>query len=215
MIRLNDQPAVLKFTPRVEIHGDEAAPGCTLKLTIKGSNTLLDLLDDNLRTTLYMPKPVDDQDLVEQVSDDGYLPNLRFPMLGKLSWGYETAGYRVVIGGGLNDESDLAFIKCDIKKFSIACEQGGSVSIDFNVNCSPTADEAGRLYELNGQNIDLTLEPPSPEEQAQMEIDAMGGSDDDDDYPPVVSTEGMEPGFAEDAEQQLKDAFADEEDAVA
>jgi len=174
MIRLENQQAKMIYTPRVELHGDDTEPGCTLNITIKSNNNIFDLLDENLKKTFYTEPPKDEQDLVDQVAEEGTnLTRLRFPMLNKKqSWSYETSGYRVVVGGGLTEENDLIFVQCDLNKFSFEVEEGGTVTLKFNINCDPNKEEAGRLYELNGSTIELTLEPPRPEDSAQMELDA-------------------------------------------
>lgn len=173
MFSLNETEATIRYTPRVELHGEDTEPGCTLNISVRGNNTLLDLLDDRLRKMFYMEPPKEEQDMVDQVAEEGdNLVKLRFPMLKrKQDWSYETSGYRVVIGGGLNDDSELIFVQCDLTKFSFEIEEGGSITLKFNITCKPTVAEAGKLYQINGSKVELTLEPPSPEQRAQMDLD--------------------------------------------
>ena len=173
MFQLSEQPANIKFTPRVEKHGPDKVPACTLNMSLKGPNTLLDFFDTDLRAFLFMPPPEGEKDLADQGDEDGgYLSKIRFPELGKKQdWSYEGGGYRAVIGGGLNTDNDLIFVECKLDKFSFTFEQGGTVCITFNITCDPNEKEAGRLYKLNGSEVDLTLEPPSAEDQAQMDLD--------------------------------------------
>ena len=173
MFKLNQAEVTMMYTPRVEKHGDENEPGCTLNISLKANNDILRLLDDRLPITFYMAPPAEEQDLADQVAEEGgNLTKLRFPMLKKkLDWSYETSGYRVIIGGGLNEEGDLIFVDAELKKFSFECEEGGTVTLAFNINCHPSTDEAGALYDLNGSRVELTLEPPSPELAAQQDIE--------------------------------------------
>lgn len=172
MFKLDQQEVTMMYSPRVEKHGDENEPGCTLNISLKANNEILQLLDDRLPITFYMAPPAEEQDLVDQVAEEGSnLTKLRFPMLKKKQdWSYETSGYRVVIGGGLYEEEDLIFVDAELKKFSFECEEGGTVALSFNINCHPDTEGAGKLYDLNGSRVELTLEPPSAKDQAQIEI---------------------------------------------
>lgn len=168
MFQLKDKEVTMTYTPRVEKHGDANEPGCTLNIKLTGHNILLSMLDERLPSMFFIAPPVEEQDLVDQVAEEGgNLTRLRFPMLGKkFSWSYETSGYRVVIGGGFDNDGDLIFVQSDLKKFSFEIEEGGTISVNFNINCHPNTEEAGRLYDLNGSNVDLTLEPPSINDRA-------------------------------------------------
>lgn len=215
MFNLDQHEATLKYTPRIEKHGIENAPACTLNILMSGSNSLLDLIDPELKAIMFKPVPKEHQDLADQATDTPHLCLLRFPNLNKgkkkkqFEWSYESAGYRVVIGGGLSVDLDLIFVQCKIGSFAFTCHDGGTVDITFNIDCDPSTEEAGRLYELNGQEVSLTLDPPSAEQQAQMELDEQ---DDGHDYGHVPQGD-TDTGFADDAEKALQEAFAEDDAA--
>lgn len=175
MFKLDTVNAKLtSVNPRSELHGEDTQMACDLKFSMTVSNTTLDMFDKDLRAALFTKARKEDMDLAEQGSDhpEDFTPLYRFPDLGKLSWSYEGAGYRLVIHQGFSGEEDLVLIQTKIDKFRFTCKQGGSIDIDFRVVAHPNAKDMGKLCELIQNEVDITLEPPTPEQQAQMELDA-------------------------------------------
>lgn len=175
MFKLNQQRAKLSsVNPRAELHGEETNLACDLKFSFTTSNTKLDEFDKNLRPALFdLPHEGYEEDLADQGTerDEDYRPVIRFPDLGKINWGYKGAGYRLTIHQGYSGNEDVNLIDCQIDKFKFDAEAGGSVEIEFRVIAHPNSEEVGEICELLQQEVDISLEPPSAERQAQMEID--------------------------------------------
>ncbi len=184
MFRLDQESCKLSsVSPRNEFHGDDHKLACSLKFTATLANTVLNQFDEGLRPLLFKRPAKEDQDLADQGSDDDdYLAALRFPEMGKIKWDYEGAGYRMVIAYGVTGKEDIILINAEVNKFAFDCKQGGSVELEFNVNGHPTEAEMGKLCSLLQSDVDLTLEPPSPEQRAQMAIDAAGEDDEKEGY---------------------------------
>jgi len=184
MFRLDTEDSKLtSVNARAEMHGEETMLACDLKFKVTMPNTALDMFDEGLRTTLFKRVDPKDADLADQgmADNDDYLPALRFPEMSKVNWGYEGAGYRMVISQGISGEEDVILINTKVDKFKFDCLQGGSVEIEFRVIGHPNETEMGRLCSLIQRDVDLTLEPPTPEQRAQMELDEMRGDDEEDD----------------------------------
>ena len=108
------------------------------------------------------------------------LPELRFPDLQPVAYGWEGMGYRVVFHLGFSGQEDLYLINCKLDKFVFDLKEGGSVELSFNIKCHPSKEESGVLDHLMKEQVDITLEPPSAEKLAQMELDdAMGDEQDE------------------------------------
>ena len=182
MFRLDTEDSKLSsVNARAELHGEETLLACDLKFKVTMPNTVLDMFDEGLRATLFKKVDPKDADLADQgMDDDDYLPTLRFPEMSKVTWGYEGAGYRMVISQGISGEEDVILINTKVDKFKFDCLQGGSVEVEFRVIGHPDEKEMGRLCSLIQRDVDLTLEPPGAEKLAQMELDEMRDDEEDD-----------------------------------
>jgi hypothetical protein len=154
------------FNARSEIHGEDKKPAADLKLTMTGNNELLALIDENLRRVLFAPKPAANAD--QLFEEDPPLTELRFPYLGTLKWARECVGRDVEIEWGIDDTSAIRLASCTVDHFVIDPEQGGAVQITFRVRCYPTAEDAGKLFELQQREVTITVEPAS---QTALDLD--------------------------------------------
>lgn len=53
---------------------------------------------------------------------------------------------------------------CKVNKFQLEPQDGGTVTASFRVQGHPDGKQAGKLYDLQGCEITLTIEPPTAEE---------------------------------------------------
>lgn len=153
------------LTPRIEKHGDDNVPAVSLGLTITGPNTLLDLFSHSLRTTLY--KAADD------AGDN--LPGIDAPTPLLRTRGFERIklkagdmeGYRLQIEHGIAADSAIDLHGCKVDKWTLEPFEGGSVELSFRVGTSDVDETyAGRLAMKLGQEVQITLTPPEPKEEA-------------------------------------------------
>jgi len=179
MFALLEQNAKLtSVNPRSEIHGEEFILACDLSFKITTSNSILDMFAPHLKETFYASNKDGEQQELE-INEEGFLPLLKHKEIGKVPWDYNGAGYRVVIPIGVSGEEDIIFINAKIDGFVFELKQGGSVTTSLKVKVHPTAEEVGKMCEYIQQEVDLTLEPPKPEDSAQIELDEMAEELDD------------------------------------
>lgn len=168
MITLHAVRALLSHvTIRTEKHGEDVEPASTLKFEIERDNKVLEEIAEGLRAALYY----DDESSLPLESD--WLPDLRFPVLGKIPLDIEAEGYTVQVIGQ-KPRATLTFQECEIKNASLECAEGGTVTITLSVNCHPDAGDVAKLYRLNGHKVELTLEPP---EEPQEPLPGTEGED--------------------------------------
>lgn len=140
---------------RTEKAGPDKVPAADLKITCARSADVLAHFSPSLRGFLFDENgPKDLADGV-QVRD----PHLGYP----LSRDEEMTGSTVQIGYGV--DSPMRFEDAKVNAFKITPIDGGSVILGFRIQCRPTPEQVGKLYQLQETGIELTLEP--------MELPAM------------------------------------------
>lgn len=152
---------------RREKHGEENVPALDMSFRKEGGNELLDLLDPEIRTTIYCNRDADaGQALMPNVI--AVLPNLRLPKMeqkhtygGKDKYG----GYRFVLDYGLGDEqSNLELSDCKVGGFRFETREGGSVTIEWQVSCAGEQldqETRGRLTGLTMEKVHIQLFAPA------------------------------------------------------
>jgi len=158
---------------RVEVHGEDKKPAADIFLTMSLDAGVLDYFHPELKDLLFHDyKNTDEEDLFsgEEEENEGVI-DWRFRDLKKLDWEYDGVGYRFVIWAGIggdNEEEeiepeyreDVVLIMTRISKFKFKPLNEGKIEVSFKVAGHPTQKEIGRLFELQGEVIDITLEPP-------------------------------------------------------
>lgn len=160
MFHLDRRTCVLAhFNTRTELHGEDRKPAADLKCVLKGPNALLELFDPELRAAIYKSPPARDAD--ELFESEPPLNVLRFPSLGAIRWDKPEVGRDVVIEWGIDEESSIRFALATVDHFRIVAEQGGTIELTFRVRCYPTAEDAGKLFELQQQELTITVKEPA------------------------------------------------------
>lgn len=144
------------LNPRKEFHGEEKKLAIDLQISFNCPNTFLEQLDVGLLSFLYKPLSAD----MDLITPAGTLAELRYPMIGKISHGYEGEGYKVGIEYGVTGND---FLLCDagVNKFRVEFKEGGSIKVSFRIQAHPSPETVGRLCELIGNEITLSLTPPA------------------------------------------------------
>jgi hypothetical protein len=151
------------LTPRSEKHGEEDVPAVSLGLELTVANTLLDVIDPEIRQTLY--KAVDDQEPLPGVEVS--TPVLRCNSFDRHTLPAKYEGWTLQIDDGVDDTKPMTFgsVKCD--KFSVEAKQGGTVILRLRVGTSDLdAERSGFLGMHVGQPVWITL--TAPEKQADV-----------------------------------------------
>lgn len=161
------------LTPRNEKHGDDDKPALSLGLEMRVPNTLLDLIDPELRGTLY------------KASDSKPLPGVTEAMTAVRCNSIESAkvskrydGWTLEVDDGAEESAASTFGGCKVDKLSVEPMAGGSCALRLRVGTSDLdAERSGMLSMHIGQSIWVRLIAPRPGEQ--KESSEAGGNEPD------------------------------------
>ena len=154
--------------PRAEIHGDETVAAADLGITLDLANDVLSHFGPRLREALFMKAPKAEaaqQGELEAVKPVSDLPHLRNQCIeGALRIAFEGVGYTSTIGYGLGE---IALRDVRVTKVRVTPKEGGTVSLGLQLQVTrPDAGDLGRLCQLIGNEITITLEPPKAEQKS-------------------------------------------------
>lgn len=209
---------ITNANPRRELHGEEKVRAIDLSFTLKGENTLLDLIEPGLRQHHYCNKAAKDgQEEIPGIIIP--LPNLRHPQLPQLyhyGKGQKWRGYRFIWDWGL-DESHVDFTDAVLSGLQYELSEGGSVTIKGTISYNGEELENNDLFgELSGLaaegEISITLLAPAELVQAKKGYRAgrpdtpptTAGSDDQ-----LELDSGSDEDASDDAELTPEQALAD------
>lgn len=142
---------------RIEKHGDEDVPAVSIAFEVEAANTLLDVIDPELRHSLY--KAVDDQEQLPGV--EPATPVLRCNSFDKHALTTSHEGWTLAVDDSIDESTPMVFGGCKVDKFTVDAKQGGSIVLRFRVGTSDVdADKLGALAMHNGQSVWITVKPP-------------------------------------------------------
>lgn len=172
MIEITDQSARVSLTARVEKHGPANVPAATLKFKFNGSNDFLSNIDPTMKPSIYRRPHKGESDIADgadtRLDDPNYLPCIKHPnLIGELVFSNKVVGATLTIDRGLGDKSNLVLSDVTADNFKAIPLEGGTCSYSFDVDVTPSIDQAGPVFMLNGQDVVLSLDPPR-EAQASM-----------------------------------------------
>jgi len=156
------QAKIASFNPRAEKHGEENVTAGDIKLEATVHSSTLDLFDKKLRPMFFRKAEIgEQQSLIE--GDD--LIGLRLPQVKSLNWDEDFPGYTIEIGSGLDIGKPLVIHEVELSKFKFEPAEGGAVKVTFSASFHPDAALAGALCALIQDTVELTLTPPSAQQQ--------------------------------------------------
>ena len=149
-LELNNATATLEnVNLRTEKAGPDKVPAADLKVTCARDSGVLAHFSPTLRGFLFDENGPKDLAEGVQVRD----PHLGYP----LSRDEEMTGATVSIGYGV--KQPMRFEDAKVNAFKITPMDGGSVILGFRIQCRPTPEQVGKLYQLQESGIELTIEP--------------------------------------------------------
>jgi hypothetical protein len=165
MLTLVHQKAKLvHFNVRKEVHGDEKVLVADLKFSFLTANDLLSEFDPALKSSLYR-KP-DRRDQLEL--EPGWLPELRFPNMAPIDWELEIVGGMLYVHYGVSERSAMHLDVRSADRFHFELMNGGSVNVQFRVQCRPDEQQCGKLCYLVQEDIEISLQPPDDNPQVEI-----------------------------------------------
>lgn len=165
MFQLTDHTATLaKLTTRTEKHGDEDVPAASLRLRVAVASSMLDLFHPSIKKTFYCKPRVGDQQSIPFDKGDDRTA-IAIPEITEIHWDAEYPGYGLSIGVDLEASQPVALSDVTLSKFGFKFIEGGSAIVEFSVGGTPSGEQVARLYDWQGQDLQLTLTPPSTSAQ--------------------------------------------------
>lgn len=151
-LELKNQKAKLAhFNARSEMNGEDHVPAADVKLELAIGAGDLAMFGPELRSSWYT------NDAAQK---------LRNPQLaGPFTWEGEIVGATMTIHHGLGGKSDLVIQGCTVNGFKLTPQEGGTVLVAMRVQCHPNEKEAGKLYAMVQNELDVSLEPAQGELQ--------------------------------------------------
>lgn len=211
MLNLDTQLATLAHVNlRTEKVGrDKTRPAADLKFTVTLANTVLDDISPGLLFSLYRHPTEKHHQGDLTAPDPNAMTTLRHPRAKPWASTEDWPGYFVQVHAGEYDLKDVELDKGVLKSVSVEPKNGGSIEVSFSVGCHPAPADVAILYELMGQEISLSLNPPSLGDLEKLRAEAKksgasgngagggdpdtggdGGDGDADDTPPTDAQAG-------------------------
>lgn len=156
----------LHFNARTEVSGNDVIPAADLKISTFLPATVLDSFRPDLKDMLFKADKLEgtlfagDDDIAKQ----GLLmrdPHMVYPM----ERDEEMTGATFAIDFGIGDP--MVFADAKVNGFKLTPRDGGSVVVEFRVQCRPDQDQGGKLYWLQKKGITFALTPAEPPEMAK------------------------------------------------
>lgn len=157
---------LVHINPRIEKHGDQDVSAADVKIQLTEGNGILAMFHPTLRSMLYEADASD-----QQLQGVESLTKRRYGgLIERLRLDYSLKGADVVIGFGLGDASNVNLDTVDVDGFACEIMEGGSVVLVFRIKATPTGEQIKRLYEVLGNEIDITV-TPAVEKQTNLELE--------------------------------------------
>lgn len=151
MLQLINQTATLEnFANYAERHGEDHVNGVALKFSTYVPMAFLNSLAPGLTQAVYTSG------------------GLRFSDLGPLKWKRALVGASVTLDANdLLGARVLNFELATVDKIELDPKDGGSVQMTFRVKVKPTPDDVALIYQMQHQDLLITINPASASEETE------------------------------------------------
>lgn len=181
---------------------DNHRPAADLKFSVDLHNSALDSIHPGLLKSLY--KQTDEGGHQgDLVASPDTLTTPRYPKAKPWGSTEDWPGYFLSLSHGEFEAKNVELDKVTLKGITVEAKNGGTVTVSFTCSGYPTGEDVGKLYDLQGHDVELILSAPSLGDLAKLreEAKAKGGNgaadgggepdgDDDDDTPPTDAQAG-------------------------
>jgi hypothetical protein len=153
---------LVSITNREENHGEDKVPAISLRVKLRGPNTMLDWLEKTLRPALYTK--VKGQQPIEGVEITS--PNLRTKCMEHIALVAKYEGWTLHVDHGIDESEPVTFGGCKVDAFRVLPMEGGTVEITFRIGTNDiSAESLGIIGMKLGQTISITLDAPKTQEK--------------------------------------------------
>jgi hypothetical protein len=162
---LEKAKAVLHFTPRRELHGEDPKPAATIALDLTLPLSALAMFAPSLRSSFYHNpnKPVNGgASPIDDAND------LRYPQVkNALKWELEITGGELTVHYGIGGKSDIVLPIAKADAFELECKQS-EFRLGFRVACHPDEGQSGALAMMQDTAREVSFESPHVEDLAEQ-----------------------------------------------
>lgn len=166
----NQKTNISNFKPAKEIHGPDKRLVGDLKVSMSIGNTVLDDIGQDIRAALYRKAETGEDpqaDMLPLVPDG--MTKLKNPHLRPISFDEKFPGYTASFPSTLAMNEVIKLSGVTLSGFTIEAKDGGTVELSFNMRFPVDGQYAGKLCQLIQEDIELTLVPPSAEQQVEQD----------------------------------------------
>lgn len=178
MLKLETHEAQLaSVNLRTEKHGQERHLAVDINVSVRGPNTMLDMLEPGLRQSLFRKarkgEPVGDVVDDPKAEDVGNLVAVSHPTLKPITLEGKFPGYELEVLPSVQlvegkESEPLVLVAVQVKDITVDPIEGGSVLITFKAQAPVEPSDLADLGELlTHPNVLVTLNPPSAQEQQE------------------------------------------------
>lgn len=139
---------------RLEKHGTEDVPAVDIKVIYRGSNDILAHFSPSLKASLYW---LDETVQGHVIRDPDHLPNVKNPKIEPLKWRDKYEDMVLRIHHKVEDKYDLVFAEAKVGKFVIHPMEGGTVTIEFQVQALLGSNSMDELIKLEKKEVHVSL----------------------------------------------------------
>lgn len=163
---------LVHFNGRSEVHGTDRESAGDIKIRATLPNTILRQFHGTLMAALYFHDTENPgNDLADKAMEENpdHLPHRRFPHLAMpLKWNDSMEGGELIINIGAISKTAIVLKDIVVHKFEIVAKDGGTVELIFVVKCKPVPEQAGQLYAMIQQEVEITLIAPKAADQTDL-----------------------------------------------
>lgn len=165
------------LTTRIQKHGEDDVPAVSLGLQMMVANTMLDVIDPNIRESLF--KRVDGQPDLPGM--EATTPALRCQSIDRAVLTTKYEGWTLEVDDGIDETTPKTFGGCKVDKFIVEPITGGSCMLSLRIGTSDLdAEKSGMLGMRLGQSIWIKLRAPERVADAPAQAPAKPADDKSD-----------------------------------
>ncbi len=158
MFNLTNHPATLaSLNTRTEKHGEDNVPACDLKIKTTMVAAMAEALIPGLRASFFRKPTVGEQ---QNLLDDDNRTQVKYAHMSAPKFDITLTGYALEIERGMGMSKPIVLQGVELKRFEAAFADGPSVELTFTASCHPDKSVVAELYEMQQEDVQITLVPP-------------------------------------------------------